>query len=52
MENADLREVFKRLAGTNKPLLDERFKELPVGEERQPLFSCTRTRLSNVVEST
>lgn len=30
MESADLREVFRRLAETKKPLLDERMKEFPL----------------------
>lgn len=52
MVDADMSEVYKRLAQANKPLLDERDREMPLtvnhwGEE--PLFQCRRNTVGHPV---
>lgn len=44
MESADLREVFKRLGETKKPLLDERMREFPLPPNHtEPLSTRPRS---------
>lgn len=55
MENADMREVYKRLAKTSKPLLDERMREFPFpggDDSKEEATQCNPVDSSSVVEST